>query len=186
MRVYLPATVSTLAAALAEDPVQQFSPGVGYAVTPGLREWYASGDTEELEYAALSLAAEASIALIAADPAAPRRRVVVAAEIADPAVVAASTDADRSARGQVSVGCPVPLSWVAAVHVDDQSAEDAVAAAAATRMTISSPVKRPITSCSGTRPRSWTSWWRSYFLGGEPRPGSTVTSSIAPKKAASM
>jgi hypothetical protein len=131
MRVYLPVTVSTLAAALAEDPLQQFSPGVGYAVTPGLREWYASGDTEELEYAALSLAAEASIALIAADPAAPRRRVVVAAEIADPSAIAASTDADRSSRGQVSVGCPVPLSWVAAVHVDDQSAEDAVAAAAA-------------------------------------------------------
>ncbi len=131
MRVYLPATVSMLAAALAEGPARQFSPGVGYAVTPGLREWYASGDTEELEYAALSLAAEASVSLIAADPQVARRRVVVAAEIVDPSAVVASPDPDRSARGQISVVCPVPLTWVAAVHVDDREAETAVGAAAA-------------------------------------------------------
>jgi hypothetical protein len=129
MRIYLPATVATLAAALAQDPVRQFSPGSGYAVTPGLREWYASGDTEELEYAALSLAAEASIALIASDPAVVRRRVVVAAEIRDPAALVVTPDLDRAVRGQVSVVCPIPLSWVAAVHVDDRDAEEAVAAA---------------------------------------------------------
>ena len=129
MRVYLPATVSALAAALAESPVRQFAAGTGYAVTPGLREWYASGNTEELEYAALSLAAESSIALLAADPRAARRRVVVAAEIGDVAAVVVSPDADRALRGQVSVMSPVPLSWVAAVHVDDADAESAVAAA---------------------------------------------------------
>ena len=32
-----------------------------YAVTPALREWYAEGDAEELEYAALQEAARASL-----------------------------------------------------------------------------------------------------------------------------
>ena len=129
MRVYLPATLPALQAALATRPVRQFSPGVGYAVTPDLREWYFSGDTEELEYAALSLAAEASMALIAADRSAARRRVVVAAEIQDASAVTAATDADRSLRGLVTVQKPVPLTRVAAVHVDDVDAVAAVTAA---------------------------------------------------------
>ena len=48
----------------------QVGPGPlpGFAVTPALREAYASGDAEELEYAALTEAARASLRLIAADP----------------------------------------------------------------------------------------------------------------------
>ena len=53
----------------------------GFAVTPALREAYASGDAEELEYAAMTEAARASLRLLAADPAAPPRRVVLAAEM---------------------------------------------------------------------------------------------------------
>lgn len=55
-------------------------------MTPALREWYVSDDLEELEYAALNRAAEASLRLLAEDTAVPRRRVVVAVEVADSAV----------------------------------------------------------------------------------------------------
>ncbi|PWS43914.1 hypothetical protein DKT74_14085, partial [Streptomyces sp. ZEA17I] len=73
MRVYVPLTLSGLAAAHA---VGEVGPGplTAYAVTPGLREWYVSDDIEELEYAALSRAAAASLRLIAGDPDAARRR----------------------------------------------------------------------------------------------------------------
>ena len=58
MRVYLPSTLPAVAEALRAG---QLGPGVqhGFAVTPALREAYASGDTEELEYAALTEAARA-------------------------------------------------------------------------------------------------------------------------------
>src|SRR5580693_447351 len=79
MRVYLPFTLPTLARLLAEG--QTVLPVRGYAVTPALREWYSSGDDEELEYVALTQAARASLRLLLADPAAPGRRVVVAAEL---------------------------------------------------------------------------------------------------------
>ncbi len=129
MRVYLPATLNGLAAALAPGSARELPAGPAFAVTPGMREWYASGDTEELEYVALTLAAAASVRLIGADPSAVRRRVVVAADVAA-AAVAVSDDGTRAARGQISVTSPVPFSRVAAVHVDDPAAMDAVKAAA--------------------------------------------------------
>lgn len=119
MRVYLPATLPMLA----RPP---FGPGPAHAVTGALREAYSSGDMEELEYAALTDAARASLALLAADPAAPRRRVVVAAEVADAAVRPAP-----GAASAVTLAVPVPLADVAAVHVDDPAAEPVVAAAVA-------------------------------------------------------
>ena len=54
-----------------------------FTVTPALREWYAQADLEELEYAALTHAARASLWLLLADPDAPRRRVVLAADVPD-------------------------------------------------------------------------------------------------------
>src|SRR6266568_3681856 len=54
-----------------------------YAVTPALRESYASGDLQELEYVAITHAARASLRLLAADPDAPRRRVVLAGDVDD-------------------------------------------------------------------------------------------------------
>src|SRR5271170_5326261 len=80
MRVFLAATLPALAAALQTGQVGS-GPRPGFAVTPALREAYASGDAEALEYAALTEAARASLRLLAADPAAPPRRVVLAAEI---------------------------------------------------------------------------------------------------------
>jgi hypothetical protein len=129
MRVYLPGTLNGLAAALAAGPPRELPPGEAFAVTPGMREWYASGDTEELEYIALTLAAAASVRLIGADPAAARRRVVIAADV-DAAAVVVADDGTRESRGRISVSVPVPWSRVAAVHVDDANAMPAVAAAA--------------------------------------------------------
>jgi hypothetical protein len=130
MRVYLPATLDGLAAVLAPGSARELPAGDGFAVTPGMREWYASGDTEELEYIALTLAAAASVRLLAADPSAVRRRVVVAVDV-DPAEVSMRDDGTRASRGQISVTGPVAFSRVAAVHVDDPGASEAVAAAAA-------------------------------------------------------
>ena len=78
MRVYLPGTVPLLRHL---EQAGELPPQTGFAVTPTLREWYASGDTEELEYVAFTEAARASLRLLDADPAAPRRRVVVAADV---------------------------------------------------------------------------------------------------------
>ena len=80
MRVFLPSTLPAVAQALQAGQVGP-GPLPGFAVTPALREAYASGDTEELEYAALTEAARASLRLLAADQAAPSQRVVLAAEI---------------------------------------------------------------------------------------------------------
>ncbi|MFH8937995.1 DUF6912 family protein [Streptomyces griseosporeus] len=133
MRVYVPLTLSGLAEAYKTGELAAGAEGavVAYAVTPALREWYLSDDIEELEYAALGRAALASLRLLAADPGAVRRRVVVAVDVPDGA---ASADPDRgldpAALGEVRVAGPVPLAKAAAVHVDAADAEADVAAAA--------------------------------------------------------
>ncbi|MFJ2947839.1 DUF6912 family protein [Streptomyces sp. NPDC087226] len=130
MRVYVPLTLPGLAEA-SRTGVLGDGPFVAYAVTPALREWYLSDDTEELEYAALSRAALASLRLLAADAGAPRRRVVVAVDVSD---AAASSDPGRgldpAALGEVRVAGAVRLAKAAAVHVDAADAEADVAAAA--------------------------------------------------------
>ncbi|MDX6201787.1 MAG: hypothetical protein QOF82_2144 [Frankiales bacterium] len=125
MRIYLPATLPLLAKAKAELALTD-GPTVGFAVTPALREWYVGGDLEELEYAAMTAAARASLALLAADPSALRRRVVLAADVPD-AMVRALPDGPRE---QLSILAPLPWSALASVHVDGFEAEPAVAAAA--------------------------------------------------------
>jgi uncharacterized protein DUF6912 len=122
------------------------------AVTPALREWYREGDIEELEYAALTRAAVGSLRLLAASgvtpaagPLAPSalaaralagsalgptaaapRRVVLAADVADDAVVL-DPDSDPAA---VLVMDAVLFDQVICAHVDDPSAAPDVAAAA--------------------------------------------------------
>ncbi|MFF8383097.1 DUF6912 family protein [Streptomyces kanasensis] len=131
MRVYVPLTLPGLAQAHRTGTLGS-GPLTAYAVTPGLREWYVSDDIEELEYAALSRAAAASLRLLAADPAAARRRVVVAVDVPDGAATADPDGGlDPDSVGEVRVAGPVPLSKAAAVHADSDEAEPDVTAAAA-------------------------------------------------------
>ncbi len=123
MRVYLPATLPALRRLLDAGELGP-APLPAYAVTPALREWYVEADEEELEYAALALAARASVRLLDADPDAPRRRVVVAADVDAVEPVPA---VDRAA---VRVPAAVPLRRLRSVHVDDPSAVPDVTAAA--------------------------------------------------------
>jgi hypothetical protein len=126
MRVYLPTTFPALAAAAAAG---EFGPAplLAYAVTPALREWYASGDSEELEYAATVDAARECLRLLAADPSAPPRRVVVAADVPD----AATSPAGERHPAAVLVNVAIAMSDVASVHIDEESATDDVRAAVA-------------------------------------------------------
>ena len=55
-RVYLPATLAQLA--VLRESGELPPPGEAHAVTPALREWYAEGDEEELEYVAFTRAAQ--------------------------------------------------------------------------------------------------------------------------------
>ncbi|MGW8886717.1 DUF6912 family protein [Streptomyces sp. NPDC055749] len=131
MRVYVPLTLSGLAAAHGAGEVGP-RPLTAYAVTPALREWYVSDDIEELEYAALNRAASASLRMIAGNPDEPRRRVVVAVDVPDGAAVADPHHSlDGAALGEVRIEAAVALSKAAAVHVDADDAEKDVAAAAA-------------------------------------------------------
>lgn len=130
MRVYVPLTLPGLAEAYKAG---EFGPAplTAYAVTPALREWYVSDDIEELEYAALNRAAAASLRLLAGDPGAPRRRVVVALDVPDGA---ASTDPGQmlgsASLGEVRIASAVRLTDAASVHVDSDEAGKDVAAAA--------------------------------------------------------
>ncbi|TQM82826.1 hypothetical protein FHX81_5237 [Saccharothrix saharensis] len=123
MRVYLPATVAMLRD-LVEHGEFVAVGGTAFALTPALRESYATGDTEELEYSAMLDAARGSLRLIAGDEKAVPRRAVVSADVED---VKLRPDLDFSV---VKLSGPVPLKAVAAIHLDTSEAEDDVRAAA--------------------------------------------------------
>ncbi|WP_329522298.1 DUF6912 family protein [Spirillospora sp. NBC_01491] len=127
MRVYLPSTLAGLAGVRTAREAGP-APLAAYAVTPALREWYAGGDEEELEYAAMTAAARASLRLLAASLGeAPARRVVLAAEMPDQVVRSAG---DEDAPALVEITAAVPWKRIAAGHVDDEAASDDVRAAA--------------------------------------------------------
>ncbi len=144
IRVYLPTTPAGLAAA---HLAGGFEAGhAAHAVTPHLREWYATADLDELEYAAFTDAAEGSLWLLGSGGLAPdgagRRRVVVSADVDDDCV-APSEGADprdrphgsdgprgpdirRGRRSQVLLRCRVDFTVVASVHLDGDDAAAAV------------------------------------------------------------
>lgn len=126
MRVYLPATLALVATLRGAS---EFTAAAvpAHAVTPGLREWYVEGDEEELEYVAFSRAAQEALRLLHADPAAPRRRVVISVDLPPQAIQAVSQDLGSSA---VRVIGPVAMNAIASLHVDSAEAETDVAAAA--------------------------------------------------------
>ena len=127
MRVYLPSTLPGLADVLGKGEAG-LSPLRAFAVTPALREAYASGDDEELEYVAMTHAARASLRLLHSDPSAPHRRVVLAAEVPDQHV---SGIAGFDEPALVEVRVPVALGDVVSGHIDDVSAARDVGAAVA-------------------------------------------------------
>jgi hypothetical protein len=129
MRVYIPATIAMLQRLVADqefDPVSR----TAFAVTPALREAYASGDDEELAEVAMTEAARASLRLLAAEaddeaaPASVQRRAVIAADVDE---VKLRPDLDDAV---VRLAAPVTLAEVASVHVDLAEAEQAIAKAA--------------------------------------------------------
>lgn len=128
MRVYVPATVLMLRTLNAKGELAAVN-DTAFALTPALRESYASGTSEELEYAAMLEAARASLRLLAAeleeDPelVLPRRAVVAA----DVEGATLRPDLDFAV---VRLAGPILMSTVAAVHLDTSEAEDAVRAAA--------------------------------------------------------
>jgi hypothetical protein len=123
VRIYVPATVPMLARLrdLGEIPAPE-----AHAVTPGLREWYAEGDEEELEYVAFTRAAQAALPLLRDDPGAPARRVVVSTDLPAGQVRA---DAGELGSSVVRPQGPITVRQVAAIHVDGTGAVDDVAAA---------------------------------------------------------
>jgi uncharacterized protein DUF6912 len=128
MRIYIPATLPDLAGLQAAGRFA-VSPLPATAVTPALVaiEGGPRADAEELEYAAMSDAAYESLLLLAERAGAPRRRVVVAADVPDATV---ETDGTRGASG-VLVNGPVALSVLASIHLDEPDVAELVSAAAA-------------------------------------------------------
>lgn len=113
------ATVPTLGAWLGDGAAG--STGPAYAVTAALSEAYDDCDTEELEYLAGRAAATAALGLLAADPGAPRRRVVLAVDVDDAALRpdGAALRPDDPEPAAVTLAEPVPKARWASALVDD-------------------------------------------------------------------
>lgn len=128
MRLYLPATLPRLARWLDAGEAQLDAGGPGqlaFAVTPTLREWYHDADLDELEHAAQLAAAAGALELMAADPEAPRRRLVIAADL-DDALVTLAADRGRAA---VTTTVTIPRKQWGSALVDGVDAVPVVEAA---------------------------------------------------------
>ena len=153
MRTFLPTTPAQLALWRADG----VPAGVlGVRADDGFRLWYTDSDTsgaehgtpaeleEELEWAALQVAAQLSLHELAADPSDPRRVVVSLDAVAD------VDDVDLP--GGCRLSAAVPWARVAAVHLDEQAAAGAVQAAltavapatAATPVTVAGDLADPL------------------------------------------
>ncbi|SIO89528.1 DUF6912 family protein [Nocardiopsis sp. JB363] len=121
MYVFLPSTVPALAALLDEGRLEG-EPLTAFTADPG-----PDGDPEEVEYEAMHAAAEESLRLLAATPDAPRRRVVLTAEMPDHVVEHEARHDDGVAR--VSVRATIPYKKLKSAHVDDERAVTDVAKA---------------------------------------------------------
>lgn len=159
MRVYVPVTPRMLRELVAAGDDGQLVPvsGLGFAVTPALREAYTAGDDEELAEVALREAARASLRLLAAESGDAPAGDLPSGDSPDSdlldgdlpdgdqrdgdrplpwrrAVVVAEVDATPRPElddAVVRLPGPVTLREIVAVHVDGAAAEPAVRAAMA-------------------------------------------------------
>lgn len=142
LRVYVPATVPMLRELVKDREIRALN-DTAFAVTPALREAYASGDDEELAEVAMAEAARASLRLLAeeqaaadlggedaggeADESAPRgpvfRRAVIAADVTGATL---RPDLDDAV---VRLSAAIPYDRIASIHVDLAEAESEVAKA---------------------------------------------------------
>lgn len=142
LRVYVPATIAMLRELVADREIRAVN-DTAFAVTPALRESYASGDDEELADVAMIEAGRAALRLLAQeretallsgenadtpDDDAPYsspvyRRAVIAADVTGATLRADLDDA------VVRLAAPVTYAQIASVHVDLAEAEPAVAKA---------------------------------------------------------
>ncbi len=106
LRVYIPATVPMLRELVERRELTPVS-GTAFAVTPALREAYASGDEEELGEVAMNEAARASLRLLAAE-----REAIGSSEDSDP-----DSDPDPDEAAPVTGGGPVYRRAVIAADV---------------------------------------------------------------------
>jgi non-ribosomal peptide synthetase component F len=120
VRVYLPAVLDQL-------PSEQVGPGRAHAVTPELRAGLPGEDDEAWEYAALLATADDALALLRQHPGSPRLRVVLAADVPD-GLVDAATGPDEAASA-VDLVAGVPWDAVVSIHVDEPAAAPDVLAA---------------------------------------------------------
>jgi hypothetical protein len=120
VRLYVPTTLRALA-----DPDGLAAPSA-HAVTARLAAALPEEDVEGLEFAALLVAADESVELLARDPEAPRRRVVAVADVPGP------TSRARPGGLPSAVEPPRLIPWtrVVSLHVDDEGAVEDVGLAA--------------------------------------------------------
>lgn len=158
MRVYVPATLPMLRELVAERKLHAVG-NTAFALTPALREAYASGDDEELSEVAMAEAARAALRLLAteretitdspdepeetgapddgapddASDATPRRDIFAGGPIYRRAVIAVdvtgATLRPDLDDAVVKLSGPISYERVASVHVDLADAEPAVAKA---------------------------------------------------------
>ncbi len=144
LRVYVPVTITMLRELVAEREIRAVN-DTAFAVTPALREAYASGDDDELAEVAMGDAARASLRLLASEREAALlrsddeddgtetsgpgysapvyRRAVIAADVTDTTL---RSDLDDAV---VRLSGPIVYSRIASVHVDLSEAEPQVAKA---------------------------------------------------------
>ncbi|NKY34020.1 hypothetical protein HGA13_13165 [Nocardia speluncae] len=126
MRVYVPATVSMLRDLVDKRELHAVG-GTAFALTPALREAYASGDDEELSEVAMAEAARASLRLLAdeahSSTAPMYRRAVIAVDVTGATL---RPDLDDAV---VKLDGPIEYTRVGSVHMDLAEAESAVAKA---------------------------------------------------------
>ena len=105
MRIYVPATFSTLQE-LAENKSMPVRSGVAFAVTPALREYFTSGDDEELGYQAYLDAGRASLRLLSVgdEDRFPHRRVILTFEVDESTVTPDPTSGELRVIDEADLG----------------------------------------------------------------------------------